>query len=204
MVSAKVLSENPAKEVKRLAENVRSFHVLSREEEKVYLLACPQPLQDFAALMLETGMRPTEIYASTRRDISIERGFLQIENDKTRSSNRKVWLSDKALELIRAGLERFKDDYLFPKGDEDFALPVSYQLNIMHRATLERTGLMFRLYDCRHTFATRVLDSGTDLLTLASMLGHSNLNQVMRYAHPSETRKSDAIQLMQKSEAKAV
>jgi site-specific recombinase XerD len=62
----------------------------------------------------------------------------------------------------------------------------------------------FRLYDCRHTFATRVLDNGIDLLTLASMLGHSSLSQVMRYAHPSETRKNEAIQLMQKKVAKAV
>ena len=83
-------------------------------------------------------------------------------------------------------------------------MPVTYQLNIMHRDVLERTGLKFRLYDCRHTFAAKVLDNGTDLLTLASMFGHSNLNQVMCYAHPSETRKRDAIQQMQKKEAKAV
>jgi integrase len=154
--------------------------------------------------MLETGMRPNEIYALKRQNISIKKGFLQIENGKTRSSNRKVWLSDKNLKLLQARLDKFKGDYLFPKGEKDYSLPVSYQMNIMHRAALERTNLKFRLYDCRHTFATRVLDSGTDLLTLASMLGHSNLNQVMRYAHPSETRKSDAIQQMQKSEAKAV
>jgi site-specific recombinase XerD len=64
--------------------------------------------------------------------------------------------------------------------------------------------LKFRLYDCRHTFATRVLENGIDLLTLASMLGHSNLSEVVRYAHPSETRKNDAIKLMQGKTAKAV
>ncbi|HEX8287105.1 MAG TPA: tyrosine-type recombinase/integrase [Pyrinomonadaceae bacterium] len=63
--------------------------------------------------------------------------------------------------------------------------------------------MKFRLYDCRHTFATRVLDSGIDLLTLAAMLGHSSLDQVMRYAHPSETRKNDAIKQMQKKRSKS-
>jgi hypothetical protein len=35
------------------------------------------------------------------------------------------------------------------------------------------------------------------LLVLASILGHSNLKMVMRYAHPSETFKADAIKRME-------
>jgi hypothetical protein len=45
-------------------------------------------------------------------------------------------------------------------------LPITYQLNIIHRQTLVKTGLKFGLYDCRHTVAARILDNGTDLLTL--------------------------------------
>jgi integrase len=100
-------------------------------------------------------------------------------------------------------LEKFKGEYLFPKGEKDFR-GATYQLNTQHRETLKRVGLKFRLYDCRHTFATRILESGVDLLTLASMLGHSSLDEVMRYAHPSETRKKDAANQMQKRIAKAV
>jgi integrase len=57
-----------------------------------------------------------------------------------------------------------------------------------NRAAIDRTGDKFRLYDCRHTYAARELESGTDLLTLASLLGHSNLNQVQRDA-PARSRK---------------
>lgn len=56
LMSAGLLSENPAREIKQLAENVRNFHVLTDDEEKIYLMACPQPIQDVASLMLETGM----------------------------------------------------------------------------------------------------------------------------------------------------
>jgi integrase len=203
LVSADVLSKSPARDIKQLAANERSFHVLSPDEEKIYLMACPQPLQDIAVLMLETGMRPTEIYTLKRQNVNIEKGFVQIEGGKTKSSNRKVWLSDKAAEILRLRIDKFKSDYLFPKGENDGA-GAMYQLNKQHEKTLNRIGLKFRLYDCRHTFATRVLDNGTDLLTLASLLGHSSLDQVMRYAHPSETRKNDAIKQMQRKEAKAV
>jgi integrase len=66
----------------------------------------------------------------------------------------------------------------------------------------------FRLYDCRHTFATRVVEQDINLVTLAAMLGHSSLRMVMRYAHPSENEKHEAVKLMQKArtgkKAKAV
>ncbi len=203
LVSAGILTENPAREIKQLADNERSFYVLTNDEEKLYLMACPQPLQDVASLMLETGMRPAEIYGLKRENAPIEKGFLQIENSKTKSSNRKVWLSDKALKLLQNRLEKFTGDYLFPKGDKDGELQ-TYQLNEQHRATIDRINLKFRLYDCRHTFATRAVESGIDLLTLAHLLGHSSLNEVMRYAHVNETRKNEAIQQMQKKAAKAV
>jgi integrase len=106
------------------------------------------------------------------------------------------------LSVLQSRLERFQGDYLFPKGDEDFNQP-TYQSNFFHWSALKRIGLKFRIYDLRHTFATRALESGIDLLTLASMLGHSSLSEVMRYAHPSEARKADAIASMQKK-AKAV
>ena len=78
----------------------------------------------------------------------------------------------------------------------------------MHRKTVRELVFAFRLYDCRHTFATRAHDDGTDLLTLAAILGHSSLKMVMRYAHPAEERKANAVKSLQKSreekKAKAV
>ncbi len=201
LVSENVLTENSAKEVKQLSKNEKQFHVLSDDEQKRYLLACPQPLQDVAGLMLETGMRPVEIYNLTRACVNLEKGFVQVKHGKTQSSNRKVWLSDKASDILKVRIDNCKNEYLFPKNNEDFETPL-FQINKLHLKTVKRIGLDFRLYDCRHTFATRVLDNGIDLLTLASMLGHSSLNHVMRYAHPSETRKNDAIQQMQKKRQK--
>lgn len=203
LISAGILTDSPARDIKQLPENVRSFHVLSLEEGKIYLMACPQPLQDVASLMIETGMRPSEIYYLKRENVSLQKSYLQIENSKTKSSNRKVWLSNKASKILRDRLKRFTGVYLFPKGESDGA-PPTYQLNDQHRTALDRINLKFRLYDCRHTFATRAVESGIDLLTLAHLLGHSSLDEVMRYAHVNETRKNEAIRQMQKKVAKAI
>ena len=68
------------------------------------------------------------------------------------------------------------------------------KLNNAHRGALERAELKpFQLYDCRHTFATRAAEASVDLVTLAAMLGHSRIQMVMRYAHPTEEHQFNAI-----------
>ncbi|HEX8249201.1 MAG TPA: tyrosine-type recombinase/integrase [Pyrinomonadaceae bacterium] len=62
---------------------------------------------------------------------------------------------------------------------------------------------MFDLCLSDHTYATHQLENGTDLLTLAALLGHSSLDELQRYAHPSEAGKRDAMQT-QSRKAKVV
>ena len=55
----------------------------------------------------------------------------------------------------------------------------------------------FTLYALRHKFATRAAEAGVDLVTLAAMLGHSRVQMVMRYAHPTEEHQFNAIRKME-------
>ena len=86
-----------------------------------------------------------------------------------------------------------------------FGLDKLCQQNLDHRyaAVVKKLGFDFRLYDCRHTFASRAVENGIDLVTLAQILGHASLRMVMRYAHPSEQHKADAVRKMEKSKRKA-
>lgn len=202
LVKSKHLTKNIAADIKQLSENERRFRVLSREEEKIYLMACAQPLRDVATIIVETGLRPLEIYELRRHQVNLEKGFLQIENGKTKAANRKIWFSERVEKILRARLERFAGDFLFPKNEIDGEVR-TFDLNRHHQIAIKNLDLKFGIYDLRHTFATRILEEGTDLLTLASMLGHSGLGEVSRYAHPSERRKSDAFKSLQKKSAKA-
>jgi hypothetical protein len=73
--------------------------------------------------------------------------------------------------------------FLFPC-EADNTRPVPKVNNAHDRAVRDSKLARFRLYDLRHTWATRAAMSGIDLVTLAAMLGHSRIQMVLRYAHP--------------------
>lgn len=199
LVDSEILNRNPLSKLRRMKPNKKSFYVLSKDEENRYLMAAKQPLQDVASVILETGVRPKELYDLTRDRFDPQRRCIQIVNSKTESGNRTVWLSDKAFEVLSRRARTFNGAYLFPKHDVDGNGP-DRSLNRLHQKAQTLTGLhSFRLYDCRHTFATRAVESGVDLLTLAAILGHANLKELRRYAHPSEEFKRDAMLKMERS-----
>lgn len=95
-------------------------------------------------------------------------------------------------------IETAKCEYIFasPRGKGKDASPVG-KLNNAHYAAVKRAKLEhLRIYDLRHTFGTRHGEAGTDIATLASLLGHSRLEMVLRYVHPSAAHKIEAIRRM--------
>ena len=51
----------------------------------------------------------------------------------------------------------------------------------------------FKLYDLRHNYATRAVMASVDLPTLAALLGHTTIRLTMRYVHPAEEHKREAV-----------
>lgn len=192
-IKHKLVSENPVKGVRFLPEDNEQMRVLSYDEEAKYLAAATPRLREVATLILNTGLRPEEIYRLRREDVHTFEGYLHVPFGKTRAAKRNVPLNKEATKLLAARLEKVGTLlYVFPS-KRDAKRPMGMIANTHHR-TVERTKLpWFRLYDLRHTFATRAAQSGMDLPTLAGILGHAKLNMVLRYAHPTPEHKRQAI-----------
>jgi site-specific recombinase XerD len=60
--------------------------------------------------------------------------------------------------------------------------------------------LHFVLYEFRHTFATRMGESGVDAITLAKLLGHGSLRTVLRYCHIGQDAADEAMRHGSKNE----
>ena len=187
---------NPVSDVKFLNEDNEQMRVLTPEEEKTYLLAASQPLRDIAMLMVETGMRPEEVCRIRRENVHLEHGYVFNPYGKTKAAKRKVPLSEKATQVLARRLEKAKGFYLF-RGRGVGDSPVLH-VNRAHTSAVERSKVRpFRLYDLRHTWATRAAMAGVDLVTLAALLGHSKLAMVMRYCHPTEQHQFEAMRKVQ-------
>jgi integrase len=75
-----------------------------------------------------------------------------------------------------------------------------------HDAAVRRASIdeAFRLYDLRHTDATRAAQAGVDVLTLAALLGHTTVHMTSRYVHPTDQHKREAIEKLEAYNAEKV
>src|SRR6185312_14141275 len=144
----------------------------------------------------ETGMRPEEVFMLQVPQVHLDRAFLRVMRGKTPAARRRVELSPEAIHVVRERVKvetKLETSFLFPcETDSDRPLP---GIQSAHARAVRDSGVEpFRPYDLRHTWATRAAEAGIDLVTLASMLGHSKLSMVMRYAHPTQAHRSAAME----------
>lgn len=187
--------ENPVRGVKLLREENQQERVLDFTEERQYLSKASDQLRDVAGLMLETGMRPGEIYHLQAPEVHLEAGFLKVAHGKTPSARRRIELTPEAIRILRARVAtaESKGTQLLFHSEDDPQKPLS-GVQSAHERALEQSGVaVFRLYDLRHTFATRAAESGMDQNTLASLLGHSKLTMISRYVHPTQPHKAESM-----------
>ena len=181
---------------KSLPEGNEQTRVLSYEEQEKYLTAATPMLRDVATLMLETGMRPEEVYRIQPLNVHLGENYVFNPCGKTKAAKRRIRLTATAKGILTRRMEGLKTPYLFPCEADD-QRPVPKVNNAHDRAVRDSRIAPCRLYDCRHTWATRAAMSGIDLVTLAAMLGHSKINMVLRYAHPTQEHQMQAMEKLE-------
>ena len=142
------------------------------------------------------GCGPEEVYRIQPENVNLAGGFLF----------NPLWQDEggaAACSFDRSGAERpypahgrTGDAFLFPC-ETDPARPVPKVNNAHDRAVKASKVAPFRLYDLRHTWATRAAESGIDLVTLAALLGHSKIQMVLRYAHPTQEHQARSVERME-------
>lgn len=192
-----LVKSNPVRGLRFFCEDNEQTRVVSFAEEARYLAAAEMRLREVAVLILNTGMRPEEVYRLRRADVHLMEGYIHIPFGKTRAARRNIPLNREGRALLASRLEKLGTEILVFPSKRDWSKPMG-QIANTHARTVRRAGLpWFRLYDLRHTFATRAVQSGMDLPTLAKILGHAKLNMVLRYAHPTPEHQRLAISKME-------
>jgi integrase len=194
-VKSDLAVRNPVSRVAFLTEQNEQTRVLSFDEQARYLAGATPMLRDIATLMLETGMRPEEVYRIQPENVNLAGGFLFNPFGKTKAARRRVPLTTTARNVLARRMDGLEAPFLFPcDTDATRAVP---KVNAHDRAVKASKVAPFRLYDLRHTWATRAAESGIDLVTLAALLGHSKIQMVLRYAHPTQEHQARSVERME-------
>jgi integrase len=188
---------NPVKHVEFFRETGRT-RIISLEEEIAYLAAASQPLKDIARIMLDTGMRPEEVFRIENRNLDFAERTIFNPFGKTAAAKRKLTMTDEVWSIIKARAFPSKGPYVFPSRD-NLDKPIG-SVRKAHNAAIRRAKITpaFRLYDLRHTYASRAVMAGVDLPTLSALLGHTGVQMTMRYVHPAEEHKREAAGKIEK------
>ena len=164
---------------------------MSTEEIKA-MIDSVQNLKHRTIIMLlySTGMRVSEISGLRITDIDSKSMRIKVAGGKG-MKDRFTILSHQVLLELRAYYLIYKPkEYLFNGSGIGRKMSVR---NIQHtiQKTLAQIGLAdkkYTVHTIRHSFATHLVDIGTDLHTVKELLGHSNLQTTMRYMHLSSKR----------------
>jgi len=164
-------------------EHEREF-VLSPEQEKLYLGAAPTDLADVAALMLDTGLRVGETIKLEWPQVHLPEYLKVLGRTSKNSKPRAIPLTKRAAAVLyRRGPA--KAGYVFHRGD---GTPL-YQTSLNQQHAKVRKVLKlptdFVPHSFRHSFGTRLGESGADAFTIMRLMGHSSVTVSQKYVHPS-------------------
>src|SRR6201997_826169 len=166
-------------------------NILSGEEVARWIDASSGLFQRTLLMVLYgTGMRRAEIARLKITDIDSQRMVIHVVNGKG-GKDRDLPLSPLLLETLRAHWRWLKPQtYLFPSRlHRNCEQPISDK--IVWRACTEapkRAGIRKKVtpHLVRHSWATHLLEAGTDLRTIQLLLGHEDLEVTARYLHLSQ------------------
>lgn len=168
-------------------------HVVTPEEEKKYLAKAPEPLKSFATLLLGSGLRPDEAFRLRWENVlwsAGKFGALQVTSGKTAAAPRVVPMTPTVHGIICArwsAAEKPSDGWVWPAPKASVGHMVPNSIYEPHRKAVADAGVRpFVFYNLRHTFLTRLGDSGVDAWTLMRIAGHSNIKQSVVYCHSSD------------------
>jgi integrase/recombinase XerD len=142
-------------------------------------------------VLYATGIRRTEASLLKVSDVDSERMVLHVRQGKG-SRDRDVPMTPKLLEALR-DYWRWKRPkvYLFPStaGHRGVEQPISdHTIWYACSEAAKRAGIKKRIgaHTLRHSFATTLMESGTDLRTIQLLMGHSHLEHTTLYLHLSQ------------------
>jgi len=192
------IEDSPMRKITKPKEPRGRVRFLSDDERARLLGACRQSgntlLYPAVVLAISTGMRMTEQFTLTWRQVDLTTGRIILEHTKN-GERRTVIATGIALDELRrmAKVRQIDNAHIYPgkvKGEPmDLTAPWKKAMKL---AELDD----FHWHDLRHSFASELAMSGASLAEIAEAMGHKTLSMVKRYSHLTEGHISGVVSRM--------
>ena len=173
--------------IQRPRREKRLPNVLSKEEVKS-ILEAPTNLKHRAMLSLiyACGLRRSELLNLTLTDILSNRNLLFIRQSKGKK-DRVVPISNRLIDILREYYKAFKPKAWLFEGQFPNTKYSEKSLENVLKQSLTKTKISKKvsLHWLRHSYATHLLESGTDIRYIQELLGHSSSKTTEIYTHVS-------------------
>lgn len=196
-----ITDRNPALKVKQFSEKDTAVErILTAGEERRLFAECPAYLRPIITTALHTGMRRGEIFDLRWAQVDLAKRVIQVKHTKS-GKDRHIPINGTLFKTL-AGLKASNgtSDYVFP--NPETGKPYAEVKKSFKQACKRAEITDLRFHDLRHTFATRLVTAGVDIVTVRDLLGHFSVRVTQRYTHPGHDLKVAAVGLLARRTAK--
>lgn len=158
------------------------------QNDIVSIIKTTENLKHKIMLMLaySAGLRVSEVVALKTRNIDEDRMSILIQQAKGKK-DRMVGLSPVLLVMLREYIKEYQPDprgYLFAGQFPNESYSIR-SMQLVLAAAKEKAGILKpgSVHALRHSFATHLLDKGTDVTLIMKLLGHNDIKTTLRYLH---------------------
>jgi excisionase family DNA binding protein len=189
--------ENPVRQVKLYSEkdNLRE-RILSPDEEIRLLKNSPDHLAPILIVALNTGMRRGEILNLKWEQIDLKAREIRVERTKS-GKPRVVDINSRLFEFLtvlrnRNGNATRECVFPNPKTGKPYGKLQKSFGTACRRARI--SGITF--HTLRHTFGSRLIERGADIIRVKELMGHSTVRVTERYLHSNREARKQAVELL--------
>lgn len=179
-------------EIKRPNKDKKLPNVLSKAEVKA-LIDATQNLKHktLLSLIYSAGLRIGEALSLNLKDIDFDRGLIHIKSAKGRK-DRYTLLSLGLIPILHAYIDQYNPKVLLFEGRFNEPYTQVSARQVLKKSLLNAGIKKYAtLHTLRHSFATHLLESGTDIRYIQELLGHNSPKTTMIYTHVSTTSLRD-------------
>jgi integrase len=148
--------------------------------------------------LVDTGLRITEACNLKRDHVFLgDKPFLQVVEGKSEAAKREIPLTSRAVAAIESAWSRSRCQFVFTAFGGRKALTRHYatqQFRLLADALRMHETV---LHSTRHTFCTRLGESGCDAFTIQKLAGHSSITTSQRYVHQGKAIAQSAIERLE-------